>query len=76
MTWVIRIILAACCLNAASALHHDQKGQGPSDAESSVDISALGASIVLFAKVMLTLCALAPLRSQRVGAFAWKADSA
>ena len=62
MTWAICIILAACSLNAASALHHDQKGQDPSDAESSMDISALGASIVLFAKVMLSLCALASLK--------------
>ena len=76
MTWAICIILAACSLNAVSALHHDQKGHHPPDAESSMDISALGASIVLFAKVMLSLCALASLKCQPVRPSAWKAESA
>ena len=76
MTWAICIILAACSLNATSALQHDQKGQNPSGAESDVDISALGASIVLFAKVMLSLCALASLKCQPVRPSAWKAESA
>ena len=76
MTWAICIILAACSLNAASALHHGQKGQKPPDVESSMDTSASGASIVLFAKAMPSLCALASLKCQLVRAPAWKADRA
>ena len=65
-TWTICIILAACSLNAATALQHDQKVQILPDVKPTVDISAMGASIVLFAKVVLILCGLASPKRQPI----------